>query len=352
MKITIGILAHNEALNIEKTLTSLFEQTVFTTQKIKYKDFTWAINVVPNGCRDNTYEITQQYLELNVSKIENCNINYQVISLAKPGKSNAWNELVHNISDKDSDYFIFIDADIMFGFKETIENSLDLLFSSSADVVVDSPLKFFDEKSPKLIRIISEKASTKSAGSIAGIAGSFYCVSASKIREVWLPVGLSGEDGFVYAMTITDKFRKPINTDLVIAAKNASHYYEGLTSLKSIIHHEVRLVIGTTLNCYLTWDTFYFLIDPDGAGAGVQIRDLNKNKPNWYKDFITNSIKKRGYWVLPSGMLGRRLHFLKNMTLNDFYFKIPLFVIAFIFDAYIFLKANSKLKNGTGLGFW
>lgn len=352
MKITIGILAYNESFNIEKTLASLFEQTVFTSSSETNQNYNWSIVVVPNGCSDNTHEVAKNYLTSAVPKLNNPFISFGVVSLTQAGKSNAWNEFVHHISDADTDIFIFIDADIFFGYKETIENSLNLLHNSTAEVVVDAPLKFFDENAPKLIRTISERTSNTKANELAGIAGSFYCVRAETIREVWLPVGLSGEDGFVYSMMITNKFRIQPNPGLVIRAKNASHYFEGLTKLSSIIHHEVRLVIGTTLNCYLTWDTLHYLTNPEGHGAGYLIKELNQNKPNWYKDFITNNIKNRGYWVLPRGMFLRRLYYLKNLNIKNILYRIPLFLVSFIFDLYVFFKANSKLKSGQGIGFW
>lgn len=352
MKITIGAMAYNEGQRIEKTLKSLLEQTVFTTTEPKHESFQWSIVIVPNGCSDNTHDVATSYLTSSIPKLNNHNVSFKVVSLTQAGKSNAWNEFVHHIADKDTDIFIFIDADIFFGHNETIENSLELLQNSTAEVVVDTPLKFFDENAPKLIRKISERTSSTKANELPGIAGSFYCVRSETIREVWLPIGLSGEDGFVYSMMITNKCRSEPNPNLVVRASNASHYFEGLTKLSSIIHHEIRLVIGTTLNCYLTWDALYSLTDPKGMGAGLLIKNLNENKPTWYKDFITNNIKNRGYWVLPRGMFTRRGYYLKHLTVKNFIYRIPMFFISFIFDLYVFIKVNNKLKSGQGIGFW
>lgn len=350
MHITVGILAYNESEMIETMLASLLNQTVFSLDNAPFK---WHIQVIPNGCKDNTAELARNFLSNKVPFLTNKNVTFDVIEIAKPGKSNAWNQFVHEISPSDTDVFLFLDSDIEFGQIETISNCLNLLMDSAENIIViDKALKKFPENSSYLTRYISSKTSSNVYTDPTGIAGSFYIARQSVIKKIWMPVGLSGEDGFLYTMAITDCFRKQADTQLVKRAKNSSHYFEGLTSLKAIIQHEVRLVIGTTLNCYLTWDSLYQLTDPNGGGAGEMIRDLNKNKPDWYAQFVENTIKNRGFWVLPRGMFSRRLSMLKGLSFTNQLIKLPLFIIAFMFDLIAMIIANKKLKQGNVIGYW
>jgi glycosyltransferase involved in cell wall biosynthesis len=54
MLISIGIMAWNEENVIERTLISLFEQSVFSGVNTDLPEAEWEIIVVPNGCSDRT----------------------------------------------------------------------------------------------------------------------------------------------------------------------------------------------------------------------------------------------------------------------------------------------------------
>jgi len=180
----------------------------------------------------------------------------------------------------------------------------------------------------------------------------FYCGWAAPLRDIWMPAGLSVEDGFLYGMILTDCFRKPIDQRKVTLAPNASYYYRTLTSPRAIFRHELRLVIGTTTNCYLMWDLLLFATDPDGPGAGVMIRNLMANDPNWYPALVRNAIRNHGWWVLPRGMLFRRFSKLRPHFSWISVRRLAIAVIGFLFDLPVFLVANSKLKRTDVIGYW
>jgi len=354
MLISIGILAWNEADVIEATLTSLFAQTALHGPVGDVSGATWEIIVVPNGCSDDTADRASHALERLVTGTGRSDIAWAVRELSEAGKSNAWNRFVHDFSSPQAELIVMLDADIEFGEAETISNSVTaLLADPHAVVAVDQPLKDAVRKPRKtLLERISLAASRASAGGPPAIAGSFYCARASALRQIWMPKGLSIEDGFLLTMLVTDCFRMPADDRRIIRAPHASHYFETLTSLHAIFRHEVRLVIGNALNCYLTWDMLHFATDPEGPGAGVLIRNRMARDPRWYPTLIDNAIRNHGWWVLPRGMLFRRFSGARR---NHGVGRLKWLVIAvagFLFDLPVFLAANRKLKRGNGIGYW
>ncbi|MEJ1356467.1 MAG: glycosyltransferase family 2 protein [Candidatus Sedimenticola sp. (ex Thyasira tokunagai)] len=354
MLISIGILAWNEEERIAEMLASLFQQSVFFAEDADLDDMDWEIVIVPNGCSDQTENIARNYFSTHSELIQSYNIKHAVHELSESGKSNAWNHYIHELSSPEAELIIMIDADIEFREPETIANTvLALLYDHHAEVAVDMPLKDAIKKSHNsLIEKISIQSSYVALSGRVAIAGSFYCARSEILRKIWMPKGLSGEDGFLKAMVITNCFREPEDETKVIRVDNASHYYETLNNVFQIFRHEVRLVIGTSVNSYLTWDFLKFAVDPNGPGAGTLIRNRVMADPDWYEKFITNSIRNRGFWVLPKGMLFRR--FKKLMSNDDIGLakKLSVATLGLLIDLPIFLAANYLLKSKKAIGYW
>ena len=356
MLISIGILAWNEEKVIKKTLVSLFEQSVFKKQSTDtVPKIDWEIIVVPNGCSDNTAKISNKTLSALTNETQGVKIDFKVHEIKEPGKSNAWNCYIHEFSNKKSDFILMLDADIEFNEPDTILNTIkELEQNTHAVVAVDLPLKDAVKKRKKtFIEWISTMSSSvEISNRPAEIAGSYYFSRYDALKQIWLPKGLPVEDGFLRAMIITNCFRSEIDESKIIRVPNASHYFSALTSLNEIFKHEVRLVIGTAMNCYLTWDLLQFAVDPNGPGAGAVIKNKQERDPMWYSKLIHNAIRNRGLWVLPRGMLFRRFSKIKHthgLKLIKLYF---VSIIGFMLDFPVFIIANQKLKMGKGVGFW
>jgi glycosyltransferase involved in cell wall biosynthesis len=353
MLVSIGILAWNEADVIEKTLASLFQQSALRGPAGDMPDIEWEIIVVPNGCSDDTAERARRVLADQVAATGRKDIAWVVHEIAEPGKSNAWNCFVHELSSVHAELIVMLDADIEFGEQETISNTVRaLLADPHAAVAVDQPIKSAARKPNKtLIERFSVAASGTSNSGPPAITGQFFCARAKALRDIWMPKGLSVEDGFLRAMIVTDGFRSPADESKVIRAPNASHYFETLTSIRSIFRHELRIVIGSALNCYLNWDFLLFATDPNGPGAGALIRNLLEKNPDWYRKLITNSIRNHGYWVLPRGMLLRRFSNLTERR-GQLPKRLAVATAGFLLDLPIFVVANHRLKHDKAIGFW
>ncbi len=355
MHVTIGILAYNEREMIARTIRSLFEQSVFSGLGATLPDVCWDIIVVPNGCKDDTHQQAEQALQEACAKSNAPGVSWRVVSLERAGKSHAWNKLVHEIAAPHTDAFLMIDADIEFGHLETIANSMQRLRSDDrAWAVVDLPLKDFHRKPDntwfeKLSMRVSKR---RLSDGPPGIAGSFYVMSAARMRSIWMPIDLSVEDGFLHAMVITDGFRQQPDYSRVVRADNASHYYEGLTRVRDIVDHEVRLKIGTVLNAFLCWDVLLFMTPRDGPGAGAIVRELNAQDPNWYRRMMANQIEIRGLWAIRTKQLWHRLPHWWELPLAKRIVKLPTTLALSLFDVAVMWLANRRLVSGRAVGYW
>lgn len=354
MFISIGILAWNEEDVIETTLVSLFRQSVFLDKAGSLPDVEWEVIVVPNGCSDGTAAVARRVLGNLAGQTGDQKIAFAVHELNEPGKSNAWNHYIHEFSSRQSDLILMMDADIEFGEAETISNTVKaLLQNPQAEVAVDMPLKDVVKKANKTpIEWLSATASRVTTEGSPAISGQFFCARANALRQIWMPKGLAVEDGFLRAMIVTDCFRSAVDEGKIIRAKNATHYYETLSSLRSIFRHELRIVIGTAVNCYFTWDFLLFATEPSGHGAGVLIRNQIEKDPTWYPRFIDNSIRNHGFWVLPRGMLFRRFSRLKYYRGLGLMKGIVVVTLGFLLDLPVFIAANHRLKKGGVIGYW
>lgn len=352
MWVSIGILAWNEAATIERTLISLFEQTALGPPGADRPECMWEIIVVPNGCTDETAAVSRRVLAERVARTGRSDISWAVHEVAESGKSNAWNRFVHEFSSRRADLVLMLDADIEFGGPETIANTVTALLADPVAVAaVDLPLKDALKKPKKtLIERISVAASSGSGG--VGLSGQYFCARAEALRRIWMPKGLSVEDGFLGAMLCSDCFRAPLEPRKLIRAPGASHYYETLTSLRAIFRHELRLVIGTAMNAYFIWDFLLFATDPHGAGAGELIRNQLERDPQWYEKLMRNAILNHGWWVLPRGMLLRRFSGHRTARGARFVRWLGIACVGFLLDLPVFILANRRLKKTNSIGYW
>jgi glycosyltransferase involved in cell wall biosynthesis len=355
MHITIGILAHNEGKTIARTIRSLFEQSVFTGGDLTLPDARWDIVVVPNGCKDDTQQRAEQALQAACANRKTAAVSCRVVALERAGKSHAWNQLVHDIAAPATDAFVMIDADIEFGHPDTIANSVQRVRTDAhAWAVVDRPIKRFDTAATNTLvaKLSTGVSNTKLACDLPCISGQFYVIAASRMRSVWMPVDLSVEDGFLQTMVITDNFRQAPDGSRIVRADNASHHFEGLSRLRDIVNHEVRITIGTVLNAYLCWDVLLFMTPRDGPGAGEVVRKLNAVDPDWYRRMMENQIAIRGRWPIPLMQYWRRLPGWWALPTTRRLVKLPSTLLLSVFDAYVMWQVRRRLVSGKAVSFW
>jgi glycosyltransferase involved in cell wall biosynthesis len=346
--ITIGILAYNEASQITKTIASLQQQSIFQSnsniQNIE-------IIVVPNGCTDRTDRVAEQAFSQDAWTAQYPQVECHVMPIAAAGKSNAWNIYVHELSASSAKYMFLMDADIELNEPTTLERMLaNLEAKPEAWVAIDHPLKDVQLRHPKnLIERLSARVSDQD-GSQKGITGQLYCGRTTKLREIWMPQGLAVEDGFLRAMILTDRFTGPEVFDRIAYTPGATHVYEAYATVKSLLRHEKRIVIGTIVNQFIfdyLWRTCSSELD-----AGTLVRQNNQQNPQWVAQVISNARIDRGRWLLNPDHTFRRLSNLKRYPGLKMLKRLPLELAASVADWLVFYGANRDVHAGRGLGYW
>jgi glycosyltransferase involved in cell wall biosynthesis len=353
MLISLCIFAHNEAGQIGPTIRSLALQTALRQSFTAAAKIEWEIILLANGCTDSTIEEGDQAFASISETIDKASVSTRIVNLEESGKSNAWNVFVHEISNRAAQFLVCIDADISFGPLDTIELCVNaLLAHAEADVVVDVPLKDFSHLGKyNFIKWFSLQVSKEKLKNPAAIAGSFYIGRANVLRKVWMFKGLPSEDGFLAAMVKTGAFSTAqIDESKILRVYEASHFYEGISGLREIYRHEVRMAIGTAVNCYLCWD--FFLFNVQSSGVGSFVKDKLDNDPRWLSRFLRNQVACRGYWVMPRGVTLLRFNTAIKQALRGNPLALLKATLYLVFDLAVYTRANKLIKSGQAVGFW
>jgi hypothetical protein len=368
-RVSLCILAYNEASRLDRCFASLFTQSLFQ-RCVREQSSQLQIDllVVANGCVDETAAIAQLSLTKHLgSPISSTSvtdassqpsITWQVIELSQKGKSNAWNLAVHRFSNPETDCFIFMDADIHLLHPQTLENLLHgLQDHPEAQVTTDRPIK---DVLLKQQRSWSEGLSAKmhqptdvtelTAVEKTGLCGQLYCARATALRNIWLPPEVTVEDGFLRAMIVTDGFTCEENLERIQVVPNATHCFEAYTRPWDLIRHEKRQIIGTTINAMIfnqLWRTCSL-----DRPAGQWIEQQNVHDPNWVRDLLQQQRQTQGWWLIPLVFSQRRFKFLQKYDWPNRLRRFPIALLAFFIDHWVFLLANWEIQRTGGLGFW
>ncbi|MEA5580250.1 glycosyltransferase family A protein [Nodularia harveyana UHCC-0300] len=342
MKISIGMLAYNESEEIASTLYSLFDQSIFQDAK---GDREIEIVVVANGCTDDTAAIAQTTLQEWKKSSSNGSISWRICEVEEAGKPNAWNLYVHNFSHPDAVYLFLMDADIQFLDAQTLDSMIQTLERTpDAWVSVDKLVKDIALKPQKnLLEKLSVAVSGVSGAKSAWICGQLYCGRSVILRKFWMPKGILVEDGFLWNMIVTNSLNSPEVTDRVVVADSASHVFEAYTQISSLLRHELRQVVGNTINQFI----YTYLKEGENCqkDAGTLIKLRNEEDPRWLDKLIIRSVEKNGWWAIPNWLLMRRLQSLSNRPLQKAIWLFPVLIIAFIVDLILCLQANYHLHR-------
>jgi glycosyltransferase involved in cell wall biosynthesis len=352
LDISIGILAYNEAESIALALSSLFQQSIFRVEQ-----GTIEIVVVPNGCTDSTAAIAKDTLKKLVEESAHPSLKYQVCDIKQPGKSNAWNCYVHEYSAVGAEYTILMDADIQFLNPRTLEELLGALQSNPETwVTVGYPIKDVALKAQKNLIDRLSIAVSKSPEELLpiehpNICGQLYCGRSSVLRQIWMPIGLPVEDGFLRAIACTENFTMPEGSHRRIQlVPSATHVFEAYTNVIALLSHEKRIIIGSVINALLfdyLWKNCSF-----NQPAGTLIRQRNQQDPNWLSHLLQEKLREQGWWVIPSEFFLRRLQGLQSYSLAQKILRFSLVILASFADWFVCIQANAALKRGEGIGYW
>lgn len=306
--------------------------------------------VVPNGCTDRTDQVAEAVLAECIRPLTNVTARVEV--LQRGGKTNAWNELIHRLADPGSDQFILMDADILLLTPDTLELlSRTLTSQPHAHVTTDQPVKHIARKPKHTLKeriLLGAGGMTQTAP--GQLTGQLYCARASILRQIWIPLGIIVEDGYLKQMLCTDGFAQPLDNSRIVRAEGASHEFECYTRLIDIWNHQIRQAAGHTIYTFLT-----ACIRQEMAERPVfnEIARRCSANPEWFGDVARAEIRRRGFWVMdrPSFWIRwRRLKLARGLAARLRFFALAL--VATPFDICVFVVANHRLKSGRIGNLW
>lgn len=349
MRVSIGILAWNEAASIGGTIEALLRQSLFTDPPGGIDSL--EVICVPNGCTDQTATVARQALARWPARVGTTSLNWRVCETPQACKSIAWNQYVHEFSDPAADYLFLMDADVRPGEPDTLVRLILALKSAPhACISTPEPVKDIALKPRKtLFDRLSLACSRMHQETPALLAGGLYCARGGRLRDIWLPTHLLVEDGFLRAMIVTDQFRTPEDFTRIVRAPGATLIFEACRTLRQLFRHERRVAMGTAMNTLLFDEVVKHAQHP---GIAAWVRQRNLAQPDWPIEVVRRRASQNGRWLIPRPTLLRRLRWLRGASMATQLKRMPLAVGALLFDLPIFLSANRALTRGCIRGAW
>lgn len=349
MNISLGIMAWNEAEVIGVSLASLLDQSL--PARLAALNARLEIVVVPNGCTDATADVAAAALRRLAAPFPSDRLTWKVCNLPEPGKANAWNRYVHELSDPAADYLILMDADIRFTHPDTLWNMVQALERDPhAVIATDLPQKhvLFKERRGFIDRL-SLAVGRMTQAAPGQLTGQLYVARAPVLRRIVLPPGLIVEDGYIKFMVCTGFFRQSSDDRRIVRAPDASHVFEAYTRPLDLFNNQRRQQIAHAIYVWLR----DFLKARVGAQDAAEIaRDLTGRDPEWFRTLIRERVTQGGWWVMYPGAFRVRFRRLRNLPPLKILSHLPAALAGFLFDVVVLVAANARLKRGELKGVW
>jgi glycosyltransferase involved in cell wall biosynthesis len=345
MKVCLGILARNEADRILKLIADITRQTLLVNNGVSIE-----LYVVVNGCTDATAEVAQK--GLSETAVATRASPTSVRSLPRAGKANAWNEFIHNIVPRDTDYVFLLDADIRIPEREALQRMLDRLSCSErAAVAIGESVSHLSLRKAESVAEWLIKAGTGKANDPhSALSGALYCARYGELAKIWMPIGLPVENGFLRAMIMTSRFSKAEDAERLVFVEGVRHIFESERTVRGVIRHNVRLKVGTALNVLL----FNHLrkLAAEGVDPAQYVYERNLRDVAWLNSLAEEELKRSTYFGVHKGVLLARLSRLRRLHFKDQIKGLPMLCVGAVFDVILCLKANALMRRGKAAGFW
>lgn len=352
MKISIGILAWNEEVSIRTTIHSIFAQSLIIN--LGKNGHQVEIICVPNGCTDNTVLAARGAMLAAADKLNHPeNLSWRVHPLETPGKTNAWNVFVHELSNPQTDVIFLVDADIQIYMQDSLSNMLDKLVQNpEAFICTDLPVKhiIFKSRYSVLDQISMHTALINQAAS-GQLCGQLYCARAAWLRRLWIPAGIIVDDGFIKKMAVSNFLTEPEDAaKRMVIAENASHVFEAYTRLPDVLATHRRQIAGYMIHRWI-WE-YLQTRRAEAPDAAVLIEQLNQTEPDWSRNVIADGIKKKDYIRLYRILLATRITRFRGFSVSKKAVYTPLLAIQILLDSFQFLAALRLLCRGKLQKVW
>ncbi len=352
--VSIGLLARNEESRIAATLSSLFRQTLFA--ELDRRGERAEIWCVANACTDDTAAVATRIFQAEGARHAHAEAFLaHSVSVATPGKINAWNLFVHEISDRETQCLILMDADIRLVEATTLWNLVHgLRENPDASVTVGEPVKDIAlHAHPTLRTRLSLATSRVTQSSAAQLTGQLYCIRASVAHAIRLPRDLAAcEDGFIKSLVCTDFLRHPSDPARIRRVGGASHVFDAYTTAAAILKNQKRQMIGQTFVHVLVDKYLPAACRVHAADPGEVIRQLDEANPGWLRELINNHIHAAGhFWRLFPDVCSFRLKRWRALPARRKLTHLPATLVGTAVTAAAAWLAFRSLRRGA-LGYW
>ncbi len=339
--VSVAILAYNEEARLPETLAEILHQSL-----LERDDETVEIVVVANGCADDTAGVARRFLEKNAGVTL-----YSVHEIIEPGKTNAWNQLVRKYSAPSSSILIFVDADIRFKTRDTLERLVrGLREDKEAIASHGTSSKDLTLRKPRnALEYLSAAFSRQSAKTARGmLCGQLYAIRADFARAMHLPLGLLVDDGFVKHMVVTDGFKKPEDLTRLHYVDGVGNTFEGYLNPRQIFITQVRMCMGEVQIHLLKRDILRKLEQNPELPMEKYPDEDRIDGPRWLDGILREHLTSAGFWVMQPGVGLHRLRRLKRLPLEERVKNVPLALLGSAVDVVVAAVANQKLKESVG----
>ncbi len=345
MKISIGILAHNEQERIARTLSELLNQDLLHGSCANVDSI--EIICAPNGCHDQTAAIARQVLDEAVSRRgpDRPMLCASVHESAEPGKSRTWNRLVHEYADQTADVLFLVDGDIQLPQRACLSMMFRRLIRDEQSwACVNQPQKDTEYRRHRSLgALISRLASRQKKTLRPAIAGSLYCIRGEVARQVWMPNGLLVEDGFLKAVLVTEFFTRDGARERLVREEEAFHVFEAYRGMRANFRHQVRLTLGVAQNAIL-YDHLWQI--GKSTHVGEYIAQLNKERPEWFAELIRDAVQHKRRGAVPPSLVVAPLRQLRNIPFSTALRTFPSALLRFVFGVPVYYRASRCMHAG------
>ncbi len=223
-RIRVNVLAYNEEDFIELCLDSI-DQAVSGQQNVDAE-----VNIICNGCRDNTYQVAKQYCENK--------IGWNAFDVEFGDKANAWNVAVE-LGSREPILTVFVDGDCTI-----TPDSIRCLLNT----YLEQPDCYIIAGLPKTQGRTTDDTRAKTIEGEA-LSGNFYALTPLFLNKIYqlnfrLPVGLIGDDSLLAWVASHDfKLSTGFTNGYMRGCEGMEFYYHRLTpnNVKNILLYVRRL---------------------------------------------------------------------------------------------------------------
>lgn len=350
MKISVGILAYNEANTIAETLRCLSQQSLFTHRPEDLE----AIEIVclPNGCTDGTAGVARRELRAFAARSTGATVNWRVCELGEGSKTNAWNVFVHHQSMADADYLMLLDADVQLPNRDCLLSLVKSLEETpAAHIAAGTPIKDIALGRHKTIfdRLSLAVSSVSSHARSTFVCGMLYCGRTSFLRRIELPRGMQGEDAFLMTMAVTSLWTEDRDIRRITHPREAKVVFAAYRNLGTICRQRKRRMIARYIESLL-YD--YFESHRAEGDAGMILEQRNRANPEWVKEMLACRIERHQPWIIPAKVLTLRFRQLASFGFAARLLRFPVVLLEFPLRVAAYVFANRALRAGNLDDLW